>query len=160
MATKKRGHNEGSIYQRKSDGLWVGSITVGYGPDGKRKRKPIYDKTRKKVAEKMTVALRDQQQGLPIIVERQTTGQFLERWLQEAVRPTIRASTYATYQSHVRVHLIPALGRIPLQQLSPQQIQGFINHKLASGLSAHRFRYSRHIAPRARSSGQVELGGP
>ncbi len=135
--TTRRGHNEGSIYQRASDGKWVGSINLGYGPDGKRKRKPIYGKTRKEVAEKMKVALRDQQQGTLIVGKSQTTEQFLTHWLQETVRPTIRASTYEAYEWRVRVHLIPSLGRIPLQQLTPQHVQSFINHKLESGLSPH-----------------------
>ena len=32
---KRRGHGEGSIYQRESDGKWVGSIDLGY-VNGKR----------------------------------------------------------------------------------------------------------------------------
>ena len=42
MATR-RGHNEGSIYQRASDGLWVAGITLDGG-----KRKTVYGKTRKR----------------------------------------------------------------------------------------------------------------
>lgn len=134
----RRGKGEGSIYQRASDGLWVGMVNLGYGPDGKRKRKPIYGKARKEVAERMKALLRDQQQGLLVAAtERQTTGQFLERWLNDAMRTTIRPSTFATYETQVRVHLVPSLGRIPLQQLGPQHVQAFINHKLESGLSAH-----------------------
>ncbi len=136
MATR-RGHNEGSIYQRASDSLWVGSINLGYGPDGKRKRKPIYGKTRKEVAEKMKAALRDQQLGVLITTARQTTGQFLTRWLEDVARPSLRASTYETQESHVRVHLIPSFGHVPLQQLTPQHIQAFIKYKLESGLSPH-----------------------
>src|SRR2546426_281472 len=77
---KRRGHNEGGIYQRASDGLWVGSVNLGYGPDGKRKRKVFYGKKRPEVAEKMKVALRDQQQGTLIITKSQTTEQFLTHW--------------------------------------------------------------------------------
>src|SRR5262245_12949332 len=88
MTSKNRGKNEGSIYQRASDGLWVGSISLGYGPDGKRKRKPIYGKTRREVAEKMKRALRDQQLGVLVVSARQTTGQFLTRWLEDVVRPS------------------------------------------------------------------------
>ena len=46
----RRGHGEGSIYQR-SDGLWCTVVDLGY-VNGKRKRKYIYGKTRKEVAEK------------------------------------------------------------------------------------------------------------
>lgn len=44
MATKKRGQNEGGLYQRESDGRWVGAIDLGY-VNGKRKRKTVYGKT-------------------------------------------------------------------------------------------------------------------
>jgi integrase len=54
----KRGNGEGSIYQRKEDGKWVGSITLA-----NRKRKVFYGRTRKEVQEKLKIALREQQQG-------------------------------------------------------------------------------------------------
>ena len=41
----RRGHGEGSIYQRKSDNLWVGTVDLGW-VDGKRKRKVVYGATR------------------------------------------------------------------------------------------------------------------
>lgn len=31
---RRRGHNEGSVYQRASDGLWVADASLGYGSDG------------------------------------------------------------------------------------------------------------------------------
>ncbi len=63
---KKRGHGEGSIYER-TDGLWCSQVDLGY-VNGKRQY--IYGKTRREVAEKLKVALRAQQQGLPVAYER------------------------------------------------------------------------------------------
>ena len=40
----RRANGEGSIVQRKSDGKWVGSITIGYDEKGKQKKKIIYGK--------------------------------------------------------------------------------------------------------------------
>ncbi len=40
----KRANGEGSIYQRKSDGKWVGSISLDKG-----QRKVFYGKTKKEV---------------------------------------------------------------------------------------------------------------
>ncbi len=76
----RRGHGEGSIYQRKDNGLWCTAIDLGW-VDGKRKRKYIYGKTRKEVSEKLKVVLRDQQRGVPIAAERQTVAHFLNTWL-------------------------------------------------------------------------------
>ena len=53
----RRGHGEGSIYQRK-DGRWTAAITLE-----DHKRKTFYGRTRKEVQEKLKVALREQQQG-------------------------------------------------------------------------------------------------
>ena len=48
---RKRGHGEGSITQRKSDGLWQAALTLEGG-----KRKYLYGKTRKEVADKLKAA--------------------------------------------------------------------------------------------------------
>ena len=60
----KRGNNEGSIRQR-SDGTYEARVTL---PDGKRKS--FYGKTRKEVNDKMTAAMKQIQDGLPIISQR------------------------------------------------------------------------------------------
>lgn len=145
----RRGHDEGSIYQRESDGKWVAAVNLGYGPDGKRKRKVIYGKTRKEVSEKLKIALRDQQQGFPIAVERQTVSQFLDKWLQDSVKPTVRSKTYDSYGQIVRLYIAPALGKIQLAKLSPQQVQAFLNAKLESGLSPRTVQYCHAILRRA-----------
>src|SRR5437660_11632509 len=115
MATR-RGHHEGSIHERK-DGYWTAVVDLGRGPDGKGRRKQYYRKTRREVAEQLKSALSDQQKGLPIITEKQTLEQFLKHWLEEAAKPTLRATTYATYESHIRNHIIPSLGWTPLREL-------------------------------------------
>lgn len=50
---KRRGNNEGSIFQRK-DGRWCGMITVGYKTNGKPIRKTIYGTSRQDVAKAVT----------------------------------------------------------------------------------------------------------
>src|SRR4051812_15949708 len=106
----RRGHGEGAIYQRESDGKWCAGVDLGW-QNGKRKRKVIYGKTRKEVAEKLKVALRDQQQGLPVAMERQTIAQFFARWLSDTIAPNRRAKTYRSYEQIARCHIIPDLGR-------------------------------------------------
>ena len=45
----KRGNGEGSITQLP-DGRWQGRLTVGYGPDGRQRRKAVYGRTRRERA--------------------------------------------------------------------------------------------------------------
>lgn len=80
-------------------------------------------------------ALRDLQQGIQPVDQRQTVKQYLTRWLQETVKPNVRPSTYARSEQAVRLHLIPTLGRIRLAQLAPADVQALMREKLAHGLS-------------------------
>jgi integrase len=72
-----------------------------------------------------------------------TVGDFLDQWLADVVRPNVRPWTYAGYEVHVRLHLKPALGRIPLDRLTPLHVQQLLNHKVASGLKPKTVRYIR-----------------
>jgi len=55
---KRRANHEGSIYQRKSDGRWIGAIRMGYGPNGRPLRKYVSASTRYKVVGKLKVLQR------------------------------------------------------------------------------------------------------
>lgn len=128
--TKQRGHGEGSIYQRK-DGRWVASITL----EG-RKRKTFYGKTRKEVQEKLKTALHEQKQGTLATGPQQTMRQYLEHWLEEVHKPTVKITSYVKYRKLLNKHILPGLGHIQVQKLSPQQVQAFYANKLKEGLSA------------------------
>lgn len=98
--TKRRGHNEGSITKRP-DGRWEAKVSLGYRTDtnGKvqRVRKSVYGTTRKEAADRMSALIRDHQQGLPVQLERQTVKQFLNRWLEDAVKQSVRPRTFTSY---------------------------------------------------------------
>src|SRR5262249_33569731 len=80
---KKRGNNEGSITRRKN-GLWMAQVTIGRDPQtGKPKRATFYGKTRQEVADKLTKALRERQQGTFVAPHKLTLGEWLDTWLQE-----------------------------------------------------------------------------
>ena len=50
----RRQNGEGSIYQRKRDGRWIGSVTIGYDENGVQKKKCVYGNSRAEVAKKLT----------------------------------------------------------------------------------------------------------
>ncbi|MCA9091300.1 MAG: site-specific integrase [Planctomycetaceae bacterium] len=130
----RRGHNEGTIYQT-NDGRWRGSVSLGYGIDGKLNRKYVSGKTRAEVSRKITQLLNQQQRGVPIANAAPTVAVFLDQWLQDAVKPHVRQRTYDAYESHVRVHLVPALGRHKLDKLTPAMVTAMLAEKRASGVS-------------------------
>jgi integrase len=93
--------------------------------------------------------LRDQQRGLPLAPERQTLGEFLDRWLRDVVKPNLRPATYVGYEVLVRVHIKPVLGKVRLTKLSPQQVQALMTQMRASGISERTIQYMRAVLRRA-----------
>jgi integrase len=129
---KRRGNNEGSIYRRK-DGYWVGQYGVETATG--RKTRYIYGKRREEVREKLTKAIADRDGGLVYDADNMTVGEYLDRWLNDSVRDTVRQRTWERYEQFVRVHLTPALGKIKLAKLTPAHVRGLYRDKLNSGLA-------------------------
>lgn len=145
MATKerRRGHGEGSIYQRK-DGRWCAVVDLGY-VNGKRKQKTIYGKTRKEVADQLPALLTQKQQGTIATAPGMKVGEYLMRWLADAVKPTNAPRTYESYSQIVAKHISPMIGRIRLDKLTRSHVQAMLNAKTAEGLSARTVQYIRAV---------------
>jgi hypothetical protein len=131
---KRRGHGEGAIYQRESDGLWCTSVDLGI-INGKRRRKVIYGKTRKEVAEKLKAMHRDQAAGMTLNPEQQTVKEFLDIWLEQSVKRQNRPRTYDKYKADVNHHIIPAIGKVLLTKLTPDHVQAMLNGLAEQGRS-------------------------
>ncbi len=58
-------------------------------------------------------------------------GHYLQEWLAHA-RGRVRATTYGGYEYLIRVHAVPALGEIPLSELSPLHFQRLYSSLLVS----------------------------
>jgi integrase len=129
----KNGNGEGGITHHRKSGLYMARYTV-QTPTGP-KRKTLYGKTRREVDEKLTAAKADWDRGLLFDADSLTVGRYLERWLADSVRDTVKAITYETYERLMRLHLIPTLGRVKLKNLTPTHVRGLYREKLDSGLS-------------------------
>jgi integrase len=136
---KRRGNSEGSVYKRK-DGRWEGKCTA-HTPAGP-KRRAVYGRTRKEAAEKLTQALARQADGRPgFDAGNVTVSQWLDRWLADDVRHTVREGTYQRYEQVARLHIKPSLGRIKLNAVTAAHVRSLYRDKLDSGLSPRSVRY-------------------
>jgi len=97
----------------------------------------------------MTVVKRELQQNIPPITGRMTLAVYLQHWLAESAKPTIRESTYVSYRTIVRKHLVPQLGRVQLAKLTPQMVEQFLNNRIGTGLSPRRVQYFHAVLRRA-----------
>ena len=56
-------------------------------------------------------------------------------WLEEVVARDRAESTLYAYRNMARCHVLPALGKIPLAELTPLRIQSYLYEKMDQGLS-------------------------
>lgn len=120
--SKKKANGEGSISKR-SDGRYMARYTVN------GKRRAIYGATHEEVRVKLNEVLNDIAKGTYIAPQKDTVGMWLKEWLVTYALPTVKQSTYISYEGYVRMHLEPELGSVKLTALTTEQIQRFFNKK-------------------------------
>src|SRR5579859_872737 len=127
--SRRRGRGEGSVFQRK-DGRWVVQLELGDG-----KRKFYYVKSQKEGIEKLRKAQRELEQGTLVTAPQQTVEQYLTYWLEEVHKSSLKVSTYVKYRKVIHTYIVPALGNVKLEKLTPQHVQSLYNRKQKDGLS-------------------------
>ncbi len=110
MAKKKeRGNGTGTVYPRKNkQGKIIGYRGSYFAPDGKRRY--VSAKTKSGAERALRQAMTDAERGLVFEAGTVTVEEYLDRWLKDSVRGTVRRSTFAQYESVVNRHIAPALG--------------------------------------------------
>jgi integrase len=103
-------------------------------PDGKTKRKYIYGKKRKDVADKLADVQKERGEGLLLDAGTLTVAEFLADWL-ESEKESVRESTYIRREQVLRLHVYPNLGHLRLSKLNALHVQRLYARKLDEGLS-------------------------
>ena len=143
--TPRRSNHEGSIYQRKSDGLWMGVAHVGYDPSGKPLRKYVSSKKRPEVVRRLKELRRRIDDGQLLKDDGVTVSELFERWFDDVMRHQIAPSTFSNYQTVVRMHILPILGRKKLVELTVSDVDKLLSLKTDSGLSPSTVRRIRAV---------------
>jgi integrase len=132
MSRKRLPDNEGSVYQRESDGRWCASVTL---PSGRRKT--VYGKTEREALRKRRELLAEIDAGRPVPLGRTPTlGQYLTRWLDvriagEVEAGHLEASTADSYRQMVEGHiLVTFLAKVKLNALMTDDIRQWQRERL------------------------------
>lgn len=136
--TKRRGNNEGSIYKRKQDGLWCGSVTVGYKTDGKPIRKTIYGRSRAEVAQKINAISGDVYANGYVTVSASKERNFqilVSDWFDACVAGATASTTEESRRNLLKNHIFKAFGELDIQNVDADRLQRFFNSKVKSGLA-------------------------
>lgn len=136
-----RGNGEGSVYELKTGpnkGKWIAAT-----PPVEGKRKTKVGRTRDEANRHLVEMMSDLHRGVPVSTDRQTVGHFLTEWLAE-VQPTIKRSTYISYDNAINKWAIPYIGKIRLIELRREDIILFLR-KAALRLQPTSVRKVRRI---------------
>jgi integrase len=124
---KKSASGSGSIRQRK-DGTWEGRYSAGYDPGtGNRIRKSVYAPTQKEVRQKLAQITAALDNGTYSEPSKLDVEQWLDIWLNEYAAPAVKPLTLSTYRTRIKVHVLPAMGKLKLSKLNTTIIQKFVN---------------------------------
>ena len=137
--TSRRGHGEGSVYQRSRDGKWCAVVDLGW-VDGRRRRKTRTADTRHGAVQALRELQGEVEAGALAIDRRDTVESLMRRYLQDEVRyrlrtGSLRQSTAESYERLARNHITPRLGHLRLSDLMPLAIQSAYDEMLREGLS-------------------------
>ena len=128
MARRTKG--EGSLYQA-ADKSWV----FQYRVDGQRKTKRFKKKADAKAfQEALSAQMTDEEnpssgQSVEVI----TLGEWMDRWLESYAKPTVKLSTYCSYEQYIRSHIKPQIGMLYMNRLRVDDLQDFFNERRLHG---------------------------
>jgi integrase len=123
MPRARRGRGKGGVFQRESDGLWVGTVSLGYDQHGNRRRKTVYGKTKAEAVKNLEDARSRARVGAVSDIGAMTVGQLLDRWLDN-LKARVGDRTHEEKESLTRVHLKPRIGGVRLAKLNGVHVRG------------------------------------
>jgi integrase len=148
---EKRAYRSGSLYQRKSDGRWIGSL-----PDGHGGSRGYVTGTDRADVERRLAKLASSSTS-PRKPPSDTVAKYLVTWLDEAATTTLRPRTVEAYQDVIDGYIVPAVGRIRLVDLEAQDVARMVTGVLKAGRSPQTAKHAHKVLRVA--LGQAERRG-
>lgn len=149
---RRRAGGEGSVVQREN-GTWCATINLGSDANGKRVRKWVYGKTQKEVVDELTRLRTQKQSGTLLPVSKTTVAEFLEQWLTTSACVRVRRTTLVNYRLNIERHVVPVVGAIRLDKLSPMNVMSIYAKMTERGLSPRTQQLVHTILRRALKMG-------
>ena len=120
--SRRRGNNEGTIYQDK-DGVWWAQLP----PDEQGRRPKRRAQTQREARDKLRELQRERAQGVNLTDKQPTIAQFATTWLEDVVRRSVKASTHESYRFIVTTYVITRIGSLRIDKLTTPRVQKLVN---------------------------------
>lgn len=126
-----RGKGEGSVSKDAKTGLWVGRIELPsheFNEKGEpiRRRKVIRRKNKADLIRELAKLRKRLQESGDMPTASMTVEAWLTHWARDIAPKDRRPSTMSSYRSIIRSMIVPGVGPVRLEQLSPTHVRTFM----------------------------------
>jgi len=142
---RRRPRGEDAICFAAAKNRYVGSVSLGYGPDGKRIRRKVFGRTKQEVRDRLKALHKEMDAGVKSS-KTYTVREAVEDWLREGLGGTSER-TRALYEGLLGP-LLDAIGARPLRDLSAGDVRSGLG-KLADRYSPRSLQITRLSLERA-----------
>ena len=122
----KRPDGDGLV-RKRSDGRWEGRIVVGHKDDGKPIYRSVFAKTQKELMEKLHRSIETFRDVELKENSNLTLSEWLDKWLDERMRFTVRESTLDGYRRISNNYIKPHLGDKKIGSVTTADVQKMYN---------------------------------
>jgi integrase len=131
----------------RGDRRWL--IRVYLGRDRETNKRNYHNRTihgaMREAQAYLTRKLRERNLGRDLEGAKITLNQYLDRWLEAAVKPRVREKTCQDYEGMLRRYIRPCLGERVLATMRPLDIQATYHQMIERGLSPRTVHYTHVV---------------
>lgn len=124
----RRSRGEGALFWDETRHRWIALVDAGFTVEGKRRRRYVSGKSKTEVKTKLQQVLRDEAESLHPESKTLTVGEVISDWLEHGLVGK-EPSTIQNRRTLAERHLIPALGRRKLVELTTRDVDRFLAEK-------------------------------
>ena len=129
---KRRPSGDGMV-RRREDGRWEGRIVVGHKENGDSIFRYVSAKSQKTLMKKLHQSIEEYRDVDLSEDSRMSLGDWLDRWLEEYVSPTVRESTLRGYRQYIECYIKPRLGDRPVCKVTSADVQALYREVQKNG---------------------------
>lgn len=133
--SKTRRDNGTGSFIKRNDGRWMGKIMVGHTEDGKPNFLYSYGKTEAEAKRKLKTKIQEYNDKRGIITEDISVKKWFTVWLKNVMKPILKPKSYEAKERCVNNFIIPKLGGLKVEQVTPNDVQNLINDMVSDGYS-------------------------
>lgn len=143
----KAANGQGTIFPSKTKTgkvIWLVEATIGYGPDGRRKRTRRTCHSKMEALQLLNKLNTQRQSGLLNVITADTVRTFGEQWVVSK-DGRIRSTTESDYLSRLYTYIVPYLGNIKIIDLKPHHVQAWMVRLKDQGMGVRTINGARQV---------------